>query len=279
MCDDEKYQNISLNNTNNEGSVSNDDLKLENENFVENLEDNHCLPKNKKNDIYLGKQRERSPNEKIEKKKKKRGRMSLKEKKINDDIQNIQGKGKNDCLHDKYKADNMMKKALIIFLNNLIKNANKILEIYKSKQNKNRHFNLFKLDSVYANINRERVLNLLEMKIKDLLSLKISSKYNRTEDTNKNTIKRILKEEKNNKVIDYIFNYMMFEDFINYFTKKEIIEINGNKVQFEGMDEIMKKINNKYKDEEEYIKKIVDIFNNFKDRVKEKRIRIDKKDL
>ena len=72
---------------------------------------------------------------------------------------------------------------------------------------------------------------------------------------------------------------MMFEDFINYFTKKETIEINGNKIQFEGMDEIMKKINNKYKDEEEYVKKIVDIFNNFKDKVKEKRIRIDKKDL
>lgn len=233
---------------------------------------------NKTNDIILGKQRERSPNIKIEKKKKKRGRMSLKEKKINDDIQDIQGK--NNCTHhDKYKTDNIMKKDLIMLLNNLIINCNKILEKYKSKENKNRHFNLLKLDSSYANINRERVLKLLEMKLKDILSLKISSKYNRTEDTNKNTIKRILKEENNNKVIDFIFNYMTFEDFINYFTKKETIEIDGNKIQFEGMVQIMKKINNKYKDEEEYVTKIVDIFNNFKERVEEKRIRKDKKGL
>ena len=70
MCDEKNVIN-SLNNADYEGYVSNDDLKLGNENFVENLEDNHCLPKNKKNDIYLGKQRERSPNEKIEKKRKK----------------------------------------------------------------------------------------------------------------------------------------------------------------------------------------------------------------
>ena len=66
--------------------------------------------------------------------------------------------------------------------------------------------------------------------IKDLLSFEISPYKSFNVNSNKDNIKKILEEEKNNEMIMYIFN-MKFRDWIDIFTmKKEIKLINGSEI-------------------------------------------------
>ena len=66
--------------------------------------------------------------------------------------------------------------------------------------------------------------------IKDLLSFEISPYKSCNVNSNKDNIKKILEEEKNNEMIMYIFN-MKFRDWIDIFTmKKEIKLINGSEI-------------------------------------------------
>ena len=104
-------------------------------------------------------------------------------------------------------------------------------------------FVLGKLSYEYIdNLKKENELALLRMKLKDLVSLNISSKCSlskdKDKDFNKKNINRILEEEKDNKVIIDLLN-MNFDEWIDVFTLKKSIE---NVPEFDGLEKTLKDI-------------------------------------
>jgi len=83
-------------------------------------------------------------------------------------------------------------------------------------------------------LNRDNELTLFKMKLKDLVSLDISSKYSLSEDKefNKKNINKILEEGKDNEVLINLLN-MRFSDWIDVFTLKKRIEIDP---KFKGLE-------------------------------------------
>ena len=156
--------------------------------------------------------------------------------------------------HDKNSTDNIIKKINIQLFNNLIKFINfrlstAKLDIYKLK----------KIDyKLYSRTSREINVKNLNMKIKDLLSLEISSKYSLVKDKNENkkNIQELLKiaKEKNYITIESVFN-LTFRDWIDLFTmKKEGIKI-------DGLDSLLNKILENIEDEEYFVNFVFCLYN------------------
>ena len=84
---------------------------------------------------------------------------------------------------------------------------------------------LMDLDYDYINrLQKDFNLELLAMNLKELFSLNISKKYTAlTRDSNKIIINKILEEEGNNEIINYVFGLRLI-DWLNYFTHKTEIE-------------------------------------------------------
>lgn len=158
--------------------------------------------------------------------------------------------------HSKICTDNIMKKVKCKYFEYSIKTVNILIEKYKT--NKNKKYILLKLDyKLYIDqLNKEVDLNLLKMALKIFLSLDISRKYkDHSKDENKKTIEELLNDEKNNETINYIMN-LTFMQWIDMFRNKEEKNINGNIVKFEGIDEVIKTIKNKNK-EEDYLSNFI----------------------
>ena len=139
--------------------------------------------------------------------------------------------------HGKYSSDNIIKKIKGALFKSLVQFINKILQRDKIIKDLNykKYINQLKKD---INI---KYLNLC---IKDLLSFEISPYKSFNVNSNKDNIKKILEEEKNNEMLMYIFN-MKFRDWIDIFTmKKEIKLING----YEIIKESLPKITDLFKD-------------------------------
>lgn len=121
--------------------------------------------------------------------------------------------------HGKYSSDNIIKKIKGILFNNLVVFINKILqkeEMLLRDLNYNKYIHP---------LQRDKNLKYLHLSIKDLLSLEITPYKSFNVNRNKDIIKKISEEEKNNDVIMYILN-MKFRDWINIFTMKEDIKLN-----------------------------------------------------
>ena len=158
-------------------------------------------------------------------------------------------KNNKKIAHSKICIDNIIKKIKSKFFEYLRKTVNDLIE--KFKTNKNEKYELLKLDyKLYVDqLNKELDLSLLNMPLRKLLSLQISSKYKEhSKDENKKIIQRLLKDEEKNEVINYIMN-LTFMEWIYMFRNKKEETINQNIIKFEGIDEVIKTIENKNKEE------------------------------
>ena len=129
-------------------------------------------------------------------------------------------------IHDKYKADNIIKKIKNKLFKSVLTFVNNILNFNDDKK-------LLKLDyEQYINkLKREDDLNLLKMPLKDIVSLDISSKYNKESDFNKKIIDNIIQKvkqletNKGEKINNYNFKKYKTIMFILDITFEDYIDI------------------------------------------------------
>ena len=166
--------------------------------------------------------------------------------------------------HTKNDVDNVIKKIKRVFFDKSPEYVAKVVNYAKS--DKKQKFILGKLSYEYIDkLKKENELALFRMKLKDLLSLNISSKCSLSKDKefNKKNINRILEEEKDNKVIIDLLN-MNFDKWIDVFTLKTSIE---NVPEFDGLEETLNTIYKKNdkdsekKDEKYFSRFIFYLFN------------------
>ena len=185
----------------------------------------------------------------------------------NEDTNNI----KNKKRHNKYSEDNIMKKIKCLFLKYLIITINSLVEKYKT--NKEIDYTLKKLKYKYSeHLNTKSDLELLQKPIKDMLSKEISTKCISPPDSNKKTIENLLKDEKNNIIIQEILK-ITFSEWIYLFKKKKGKLINGTKIIFKGIETVYKKIEKKNKNDEKYISQFKKCLNKYEEWFKKKKPR------
>ena len=187
-------------------------------------------------------------NKNKEKKKKpmKRGRISLGDP---------HSKGKRN----KYCTDNIIKKIKALFFSCVIE----YVQIFfnQNKKNYDKDIKLRTLDhKKYINkLEKKLDLALLDLPLKNLISLDTSKRYRKNNDTewNKKIIKKILEKEKDNKKINDLLN-MSLNEWINIFTYKNIWEYNN--IKFDKLKTFIEDIS-KNNDEEYFSKVILYLFN------------------
>ena len=160
-----------------------------------------------------------------------------------------QGNHKKDC------PDNIIKKIKAFLFSSVIEYVQDYININKIKINEK--IKLLTLD--YKNVNKlEKKFNLeiLNQPLSDLISRQISSKYKSHQDFNKNIIKKVLDEEKNNDKINSLLN-MTFGNWIDIFTYKKEWEHN---IRFKGIKPFLEKIQ-KNNDAQYFSKVIFYLFN------------------
>ena len=189
-----------------------------------------ALEENMSDNIFLQKKRRNKNLSHTNEPKKKLGR------KKNDDTL-----GKINSKHNKYSQDNIIKKIkskllhfLVEFLNNLLNSIlkknkiNSYIKIVKNIEDNKipKNVGLIKdLDykNVIDRVKKEKNLEFFDMKLKDFLSGKISSKYKTLQkDSNKRIIEEILKEENENEIINFVFNLTFRQWLDSFLYKKEI---------------------------------------------------------
>jgi len=161
--------------------------------------------------------------------------------------------------HTRNDVDNIMKKCKNTLFHNVIEYVALIVNSLKSDQKE--EFLLLKLSYEYIDIlKKDNELALFKMKLKDLVSLDISSKYSLSEDKefNKKNINKILEEEKDNGILINLLN-MRFGDWIDVFTLKKKIEIAP---KFKGLEKALKEISDK--NDEEYFSRFIFFLFNYK---------------
>jgi len=179
--------------------------------------------------------------------------------------------------HTKNDVDNVIKKIKRVFFDKSPEYVAKVVNYAKS--DKKQKFILGKLSYEYIdNLKKENELALFQMKLKDLLSLNISSKCSLSKDKefNKKNINRILEEEKDNKVIIDLLN-MNFGDWIDVFTLKTSIE---NVPEFDGLEEALNTIykkNDKDSKDEKYFSRFIFYLFNYQNYFRNKKGRSSKK--
>ena len=173
-------------------------------------------------------------------------------------IKRKQGRNKKDdpvkANHNKYSSDNIIKAiktkmndSLIFFINKLINsvyanNKEKLIKILgELNNNKNKANTKFievikKIDykTIANKTNKKYNLQLLDITIGEYLSKDISPKYRIfNKDYNKNIIAKLLEDENNNELFNFIFNKIKIENWLDNFIYKKDFEIIDN-------DEVLK---------------------------------------
>lgn len=184
--------------------------------------------------------------------KKKRGRKKINESSVG--------------LHNKESEDNIIKKIKSKSMDYLLTFTNESLKLLLKKDRikfcvyKGKTVNNSESEKIIKNIDynifvndmkKENNLKFLKMKIKDLLSNNISAKYkNLQKDLNKIKIEELLEKEKNNEILNFLFN-LSFGDWLDVFIyKKEFLDfgIKDNKIikeisdNFERVDKLLEEI-------------------------------------
>ena len=160
--------------------------------------------------------------------------------------------------HDKYESDNIIKKCKGTFISYVVENIN--IHIDKEKK----YEKLLDLDySLISKIKKDSDLELLNMKLKDLVSKDISSKYKsklNEKDYNKNIINKIIQNEDSSEKLMNLLN-MTFNEWIDIFTYK--IENDYNK-EYNLLQSALDKINQKNNNDKEYLLKFIFYLYNYK---------------
>ena len=160
--------------------------------------------------------------------------------------------------HGKYESDNIIKKCKGTFISYVVENIN----IYLDKEKK--YEKLLDLDySLISKIKKDSDLELLNMKLKDLVSKDISSKYKsklNEKDYNKNIINKIIQNEDSSEKLMNLLN-MTFNEWIDIFTYK--IENDYNK-EYNLLQSALDKINQKNNNDKEYLLKFIFHLYNYK---------------
>ena len=155
--------------------------------------------------------------------------------------------------HNKKSADNIIKKIKGYFIEFLIIFVNAIINKEKNG------FKPLDYKKYIDKIKKEEYLKLLGTTVKDFLYQDISTKYFKTEiNWNKNLINSILKEHKDNEVINFVLN-MKIKDWIELFTLNKTI-YDFKDLSLGGCIEIQSKIPSIKKLFDEILKKNEDDF-------------------
>ena len=143
---------------------------------------------------------------------------------------------------DENSHDNILKKCKRVLFDSNIEHINLVINAYKSIKQKK--FELKKLN-YYKYINKlkkEDEIKLLNMKLKDFVSLEISAKiWKSDKDYNQKIIQKILEEEKNNIEINSFLN-MTFGEWIDVFVFKKMLDYDSN---FNILQDALLKLYNK----------------------------------
>ena len=196
--------------------------------------------------------------------------------------------------HNKYQPDNIIQSikttinhSLLFFLNKLINSIydktqiNQILyQLNLPLIKKDRKLKLFKLikendyDININNTSKSYNLKFLNFTINNYISNNISRKFKKKPPNyNKLIVKKLLEDEQNNDIFNFIFNYLKIEDWLDIFIyKKEIddyinnnqlnqIKINKIKENLIRIDDLLLKM---YKDNKLYFHCFTLMIYNFK---------------
>ena len=106
-------------------------------------------------------------------------------------------------------------------------------------------------ESYVNNLKKENEMNLLNMSLKDFVSLDISSRYGFNFDFNQQRMEKILNDEQDNVMLNSLLK-MTFSQWIDVFTNK--IE-NNYDLEFNGLQNVL---NDLYKNEDdEYFSRFI----------------------
>ena len=134
------------------------------------------------------------------------------------------GRKKNDDKsqrsHNKSSSDNIIKKIKSKLFENMLQFINNILNPSDIGINEKKKI-LKDIDYNYINrLKKEYDLDLLNKSIKDLLSFKVSSKFNCGDNFNKDLIEELMITKSNNKFLMFALN-MTFREWLDLFTLKK----------------------------------------------------------
>ena len=196
--------------------------------------------------------------------------------------------------HNKYQPDNIIQSIkttinhyLLFFLNKLINSIydktqiNQILyQLNLPFIKKDRKLKLFKLikendyDININNTSKSYNLKFLNFTINNYISNNISRKFKKKPPNyNKLIIKKLLEDEQNNDIFNFIFNYLKIEDWLdifiykkeidNYFNNNQLNQIKINKIKENliRIDDLLLKM---YKDNKLYFHCFILMIYNFK---------------
>ena len=181
--------------------------------------------------------------------------------------------------HNKYQPDNIIQSikttinhSLLFFLNKLINSIydkTKINQIlyqlnlpFIKKDRKLKLFKLIKENDYDININntsKSYNLKFLNFTINNYMSNNISRKFKKMPSNyNKLIIKKLLEDEQNNDIFNFIFNYLKIEDWLDIFIYKKEIDDYINIIR---IDDLLVKM---YKDNKLYFHCFTLMIYNFK---------------
>ena len=139
------------------------------------------------------------------------------------------------------------------------------------KYQKNFEFKNLSYENYVNNLKKDKEIILLNMPLKDLVSLDVSNKYASNASFNKEKMEKILEEEKDNTIINSILN-MTFGEWIDVFTFKN--EINYY-LEFNELQDVLIDLYNK--EDKEYFSRFIFYLFNYKNWFQNKKPRKPKK--
>ena len=148
---------------------------------------------------------------------------------------NLGRKKKNDITkgkHNKYAPDNIIKKCKRIFFKYINIYINLIIKKYRKE---NFEFKNLSYENYIKNLKKKNEMKLLEMPLKDFVSLDIISNLGLNVDFNLQKMEKILEEEKDNQELIPLLN-MTLEEQINVFNFKKKI---APDIEFNGLKEVI----------------------------------------
>ena len=204
--------------------------------IIDKFDENFITPKDKKSvslfEVKIKQKRNRNSNNKKKiKLLKKKGRKTKYDK--------------TERLRGKNSSDNIIKKCKGIFFNYIIIYVNLIIKKYALNLQKNFELLNLSYESYVNNLKKENEINLLNMSLKDFVSLDISSRYGFNLDFNQQKMKKILNDEQDNVILNSLLN-MTFSQWIDVFTNK--IE-NSFDFEFNGLQNVLNNLYNNEDDE------------------------------
>lgn len=167
----------------------------------------------------------------------------------------------NQTMNDKNRSDNIIKKIKGYFFHYLIVYSNCFINKYKQNIQKEIRLQNLNYKDYINNLKKDINIEMLNNPLREILSYKINTrcKLGIYPDYNQKIISNILVKEANNEKINNFFE-MTFNEWIDIFTVKNHIE---DDIGFKGLESILQKIKNDFKDNDAYLTRFVLYLYNF----------------